>query len=202
MNKHEKQSIKKYDKVAQNYDSTFDGRFTAKFKSKMIELCEVSDGDKVLDVGCGNGSLTHAISKKANIQAYGVDISPNMIAECRARYEGIEFEVSNGERLEFEDGSIDTVTICCVLHHLNNAQNFIKEAGRVLKTGGTLIIGEPWYPIIIKQFADWIILPLLRMGDNKIFSHKRLKRLVTDGGFEITAIYKRGNLQIIKARKV
>ena len=202
MNKNEKYSIKNYNKIAQNYDNSFDGKFTAKFKNKMLEFCEVSDSDKVLDVGCGNGRLIYEISQKCNIQAFGVDISPNMIAECKVRYKGITFEVSNGEQLDFNDGSIDMVTICCVLHHLNNAQNFIKEANRILKIGGTLIICEPWLPFGIRHITDWIVSPLLRAGDNKIFSHKRLKRLVTCGGFEITEIYRKELIQIIKARKI
>jgi len=202
MNKYERQSIKKYGKIAKNYDGTFDGKFTAKFKETMLEFCNVADGDKILDVGCGNGKLIDAISRKADIQAYGIDISHGMIEECKARYKGINFAVSNAETLDFKNAELDTITICCVLHHLSSAQNFIKEAHRVLKPCGTLIIGEPWYPIVVKQFADLVVLPMLRMGDNKLFGHKKLKQLVIDGGFEITQIYKKGSMQIIKARKI
>ena len=202
MNNNEKYSIRNYDKIAQKYDNSFDGKFTAKFKNKMLEFCEVSDGDKVLDVGCGNGRLIHAISQKSDIKAYGIDISPNMIAECRIQYEGINFEVSNGEQLNFDKNSIDMVTICCVLHHLNTAQNFIKEAYRILKTDGVLIICEPWLPFGVRHFTDWIISPILRAGDNKIFSHKRIERLVTSENFEITEFYKKGVIQIIKAKKI
>ncbi|MCL2675943.1 MAG: class I SAM-dependent methyltransferase [Firmicutes bacterium] len=188
MNKNEKNSIRKYDSIAADYDNSFDGRFTAKFKNKMLELCDVADGDKVLDVGCGSGTLINAIRQKGGIEAYGVDISPKMIEECRARYKGITFDVSSGERLEFGDGEFSTVTICCVLHHLNKAQNFIIEAHRILKTGGVLIIGEPWFPWGLRHITDWIFTPLIRAGDNKIFSHKRLKQLVTDNGFEIAGM--------------
>ena len=44
MNKNEKYSIKKYDSLADIYDTSYDGKFTAKFKQIMIELCGVSDG--------------------------------------------------------------------------------------------------------------------------------------------------------------
>ena len=89
MNKNEKNSMMKYDKIAADYDSSFDGRFTIKFKNKILELIKVSDGDVILDVGCGNGSLIHQISKMGDIAAYGIDVSPNMIAECRKRYSDI-----------------------------------------------------------------------------------------------------------------
>ena len=201
MNKNERYSIRKYDSIAGAYDTSFDGKFTAKFKQTMLELCVVSDGDKVLDVGCGNGSLINAISRKAKTKAYGVDISPNMIEVCKQRYADIDFEISSGEKLPFDNSIFDMLTVCCVLHHLNNPQKFFVEANRKLTKGGSLIIGEPWFPFGIRQITDWIVSPLIKAGDNKLFSHRRLKTLFSDNGFIITEIYKKGTKQIIKGRK-
>jgi len=78
MNRNEKYSIRKYDSIAHCYDSTTEGRFTARYKEKILELCDVPEGSKVLDVGCGNGSLSNAICQKYGAEAYGIDISPNM----------------------------------------------------------------------------------------------------------------------------
>ena len=202
MNKNEKNSIRKYDSIAKDYDTSFDGKLTAKFKRTMLEMCSVTDGDKVLDVGCGNGSLINEISRKAEIEAYGVDISPNMIEECNQRYESIDFEISSGEKLSFKNSIFDMLTICCVLHHLNNPQKFFEETQRVLVRGGTLIVGELWLPFIIRHFTDWIISPLINAGDNKLFSHKKLKKYFVDNGFEIIEIYRKGIKQIIKGRKI
>jgi len=202
MNDNEKYSIKKYDSIAHDYDASFDGRFTAKFKTKVLDICSVSDGDRVLDVGCGNGNLINGINSKAKIQAYGVDISPKMIEECRSRYANVNFEISTGEELNFEDSSFDFLTICCVLHHLNNPQNFFSEANRVLRAGGFLVVGEPWFPFGVRHFVDWIVSPLIRAGDNKIFTHKRLKQLFLDYGFAVTEIHKKGFMQIVKGRKI
>jgi len=202
MNKHEKDSLRKYDSIAQSYDTSLDGKFTAQFKLKMLELCPLSDGDTVLDVGCGNGRLINSLKQKNLIKAYGIDISSQMINECRERYRNIDFQVSNGERLPFNDNSFDTVIICCVLHHLNNPQGFFLEAHRVLKTGGTLIVGEPCFPAIARLFTDWIISPLLKAGDNKLFSHQRLKRFFVENGFSITQIHKKGVIQIVSGLKI
>jgi len=57
MNNNEKHSIEKYNLIAESYDESFDGKFSARYKEKMLELIKVSTGDRVLDVGCGNGSL-------------------------------------------------------------------------------------------------------------------------------------------------
>ncbi|MDR1992235.1 MAG: methyltransferase domain-containing protein [Nitrososphaerota archaeon] len=200
MNKNEKYSIKKYNTIAATYDQTSEGKFTAKFKPEVLKLCTVAEGDKVLDVGCGNGRLIYEISRRAKIQAYGIDISPNMIATCQQRYPNITFEISSGEKLNFANHSFDMLIICCVLHHLNNADNFVKEARRVLKQDGILIIGEPWYPWGLRQLIDWIVSPIVEAGDNKIFNHTKLKRLVTGNGFEIVEFYKKDVKQIIKAK--
>ncbi|MDR2720140.1 MAG: class I SAM-dependent methyltransferase [Nitrososphaerota archaeon] len=189
--------------MAQNYDSTFDGKFTVKFKRKILEFCKISDGDTILDVGCGNGSLINEINQKGNVKAYGIDISPNMIKECRKLYNNsnIVFEVSTGEDMPFCDNVFNMLIICCVLHHLNNPKNFFKQAHRVLKRGGVLIVGEPWFPWGVRQLTNWIVSPLIKAGDNKLFSHEKLKHLFTDNGFEIMEIYKKGTIQIIKGRK-
>lgn len=201
MNKNEEYSRKNYDKIAESYDDSFDGRFTARFKQKLLESCDVKDGDSVLDVGCGNGSLIHDISGKAAIRAHGIDIAPKMIEVCREKYPDIDFQVTSGENLPFDSEILDMVVICCVLHHLNSPENFFKESRRVLKSGGVLLVGEPWFPIVMRQFADYIVSPLLKAGDNKLFSHKRLKGLFVDNSFSIEEAYKKGTMQIVKARK-
>ena len=202
MNKNERNSIRKYDSIASDYDSTSNGRFTLQFKEKILSIFEAPDGGRVLDVGCGNGSLINAISKKRKIEAYGIDISPKMIEECRSRYNGVNFEVSTGERIAFADDYFDTITICCVLHHLNNPRKFFEEARRVVKPGGILIVGEPWSPILAKQILDYVISPLLRAGDNKTFTKKRLHRLFDEHGFSILPdSYEKSFMQIVKAKK-
>ena len=149
----------------------------------------------------GNGSLINAIRQRGNVEAYGIDISPNMIEECRKRYTDIDFSVSTGEKLGFADETFDAVTICCVLHHLHDPQRFFEEVRRVLKHGGILIVGEPWNPFPIKQLMDYILSPLLRAGDNKTFTRKRLRRLFNKNCFTILPdSYEKEYMQVIKAR--
>jgi len=200
MNKHEKYSIEKYNSLAFDYDNTPDGRMSAGYKAKILELCEVPNGATVLDVGCGNGTLIGALKRKGNAQALGIDISPKMIDECRRKYADIDFYVTSGEKLPFENNRFDILTICCALHHLNAPGNFFREANRVLKTNGTLIVAEIWLPFGIRQIFN-LLSPLYKAGDNKLFSHKRLKKLFTDNGFRITEIYKKGTMQIVKGEK-
>jgi ubiquinone/menaquinone biosynthesis C-methylase UbiE len=201
MNSNEKYSKENYDRIAHNYDDTFDGKFTKRYKAIMSEMVTPKPGDFFVDIGCGNGSLIAAIKKKATITAFGVDISPNMIEECKKRYPNIHFEVSSGELLPFEDSIFDCVTMCCVLHHLHSPETFFMEANRILKSGGILIIGEPWMPVVVRQVTDAIISPLLKAGDNKLFSHKRFQSFFTDHGFTIETVFRKEFKQIITAKK-
>jgi ubiquinone/menaquinone biosynthesis C-methylase UbiE len=201
MNRNEKYSKANYDKIAHNYDDTFDGKFTKSYKAIISAMVTLQNGDCVLDVGCGNGSLIAAISKNAEVKAFGVDLSPKMIDECKKRYPHISFKVSSGELLPFDNNAFDCVTMCCVLHHLHTPETFFVEANRILKPGGTLIIGEPWMPVVIRQITDYIVSPLLRAGDNKLFSHKRFKSLFTANGFTIETVFRKEFKQIIAAKK-
>jgi len=209
MNRNERNSRKKYDSIADVYDFTKEGQFTLRYRSKISELCEIKDGYRVLDVGCGNGSLINALSSKAfalgtkaRIEAFGIDISPNMIEECKKRYTDITFTVGTGEKLEFEDSFFDVVVICCALHHLHNPLVFFEEAYRVLKVGGVLIVAEPWNPFPIKQLMD-LVMPLLKSGDNKLFSRKQLYRLFIENGFLILkSSYEQDFMQVIIGRKL
>lgn len=203
MNKNERDSIRKYNSIANRYDLSKEGRFTLRYRHKILDICDIKDGYRVLDVGCGNGSLIDAMTKKANIDAYGLDISPKMIEESNTRYDNIDFRVSSTENLPFSEDFFDIVIICCVLHHLYNPDAFFTQAYRVLKPDGVLIVGEPWNPFPIKQLLDYVVSPLLRAGDNKTFTRKRLHKLFVENGFEISKdSYEREYMQVIKGRKI
>lgn len=72
MNKYEQRSKISYDKKAKNYDSTFDGKFTVKFKELMIKSVSINPNDTVADIACGNGSLLHKLTEKILFTVMGL----------------------------------------------------------------------------------------------------------------------------------
>jgi len=72
MNKKTEESRIAYNKMASEYDTSREGQYTRFHIMELSDIVELRDGDIVLDVGCGNGTLLGELSKKAKIQANGI----------------------------------------------------------------------------------------------------------------------------------
>jgi SAM-dependent methyltransferase len=104
-----------------------------------------------LDIGCANGGYTGALLAYGAATATGVDPEADRIVQARERFAGDErlrFEVSDGERLPFEDASFDGVLLNEVLEHVESEAQVLAEAHRVLRPGGAIAVMSPnrWFP--------------------------------------------------------
>ncbi|MEM2373495.1 MAG: class I SAM-dependent methyltransferase [Thermoproteota archaeon] len=106
-------------------------------------------GQKILDIGCGDGQFLALVKDKFN-ELYGIDISPLAIEKARnyclqmgvgERLKLILWDVENG--LPFEDSIFDAVTCLAVLEHVFYPPSLLKEISRVLKVGGVLVLQVP-----------------------------------------------------------
>lgn len=99
-------------------------------------------GEKILDSGCANGRF-FGILKDKKIDYYGIDISERLIEIAKRNYPGVNFQVANALSLPFPDNFFDKVYSISVLHHIPSQEfhlQYIKEANRVLKSKGLLIL--------------------------------------------------------------
>lgn len=98
------------------------------------------DKGKILDVGCGNGAYLKTLKEKG-WETWGIDISSSA-TECARKFCP---NIFTGELHEanFPDRYFDVVTMKWMLEHTHNPSNIIKEAYRILKNNGTLLIGVP-----------------------------------------------------------
>ncbi len=142
-----------YNKIAFEYDTSREGQYTKFHIKELTNTIDLSKGNAVLDVACGNGTLLRELSKKEEIQANGIDISENMIHAAKMRYPNMNFEVMPCYPLEWSDESIDIITVCCAFHHFDNPQGFVNECKRVLKKNGIVYIAEPNFGAIIRFLA-------------------------------------------------
>ena len=150
----------------------------------------VEGGGVVVDVGCG--TATQAIdlaARRPDLSVIGVDGDPDVLAIARAKPGAEELDLREGEAtaLPLDDTSADAVICSLLLHHLapNAKRGALREARRVLRTGGRLHIadwGRPDNPVAVAGFA------LLRLIDGREGTRDhaagRLPGFVTDAQFE------------------
>lgn len=121
--------------------------FTRVKASYILDFCDKSFSPggalQALDVGCGIGNF-HGILATRFATLSGVDISTASIDRAKARHPSVDYQVYDGERLPFPDGSFDLVFTVCVMHHVDPGQwlTFVGEMYRVLRTGGWALVFE------------------------------------------------------------
>lgn len=171
-----------YNTLAQKYDESFDGKFTLPYNRKLCEHARLRDGDTVLDVACGNGRLLRMLSKRANVHAFGVDVSEEMVAAAVALTPEAVISVAPADKLSFPDNTFDVITVCCAFHHFSKPDVFMKEAHRVLKPDGILYIADPSPASVLRQIDNRLI-PLMKMGDVKLYSVREILRFYEEAGY-------------------
>src|SRR5207249_3300947 len=157
------------------YEALF-GPLIRRTHPAVVELAGPRPGERVLDVGCGPGSLTVALRRSVGPagSAHGIDASPEMIEAARrnASKAGLEvgFQVGVAEALPFSDGTFDLVVSQLAIHHLPDDLRpaAFGDMRRVLKPGGRCLIidfeppksGVGHLVVLMNVGGDTISLPL------------------------------------------
>jgi trans-aconitate methyltransferase len=98
---------------------------------EVVALLAPRKGERILDLGCGDGTLTCELARTASV--LGVDASAEQIAACRAR--GLDARVADGNALAF-DNEFDAVFSNAALHWMRDPDGVIASVWRALKPGG------------------------------------------------------------------
>lgn len=201
MNKYEKRSQKNYDKKAEKYDSTFDGKFTVKLNETLCDMISTNDEDIIADVACGNGRLLYMLAQKNSFKGYGVDLSEKMILEAKKQNPKMNFFVAGCENLPFKNQEIDIMTVCAAFHHFPDIQKFAQEAGRVIKKNGELYIADVYLPTFFRLICNPFVR-LSKSGDVKLYSPKEIVELFENNGFVKNSVEIKGKFQLIKLQRI
>ena len=126
-----------------------------RFREEEVALARIGSGDRVLDVGCGTGSLTIAAARAAGPtgRVVGVEPSAEMIERARAKARrarrDVELVATAGEALPFPDDAFDVVLLSLVLHQLPSdpLHRTMAEVRRVLAPGGRVLAVDLGTPI-------------------------------------------------------
>lgn len=117
------------------------GRWSQRLAPLLLGFGGLSDGDRVLDVGCGTGSLTFAVPKAENVAGVtGIDMTPGFVAFATSRNTDprIGFQQGDARALPFEDNSFDRAFSMLVLQFIPDGQRAVAEMKRVVRSGGTV----------------------------------------------------------------
>ncbi len=128
------------------------------FKGLLIRQASPSPGQRVLDIGCGTGTLAIELKRAVpGADVVGLDADPEMLkrAEAKASEAGTEIRFDEGYStdLPYEDGSFDRVLSTLFFHHLDPGpkRRTVEEIARVLRPGGELHVadwGRPGDPVM------------------------------------------------------
>ncbi len=114
-------------------------------------LPHLESGQRVLDVGCGPGTITVDLGRLvAPGEVVGVDLVAGVLEEAeqvraQGRVDNVTFQVGDVYALDFEDGSFDVVHAHQVLQHLTDPVAALREMRRVLRPGGILAVRDSVY---------------------------------------------------------
>lgn len=150
----------------------------------------------------GTGALMkQVISEDSHRHLTGIDLSSQMIEKAKHQLKNkATLVVGDSENLPFFDQTFDIVYCNDSFHHYPNPQKAIAEIYRVLKIGGTLIIGDTYLPVIARQVMNYFIR-FNKDGDVRIYSKKEMISFLEELFHEIKWIKVSNSAYMIKGVK-
>ena len=110
----------------------------------IIDCGGITAGETVLDVGCGTGGFSAAIASASAASVVGVDHARAFIEFARNQHKTqrgrVDWVNGDAEELPFTGGSFDRVILSFVLHQLPEPERAVREAARVTRTGGSVLV--------------------------------------------------------------
>lgn len=208
----EAKTKKEFKEVLWLYD--FWGRFTESKSAKlMLELANVKDGSKILDVACGTGAMLEKIVKQnPNGKNIGIDLTPDMLKKAgkklnKSGSKSFELHEGNALHLNFSDNSFDLLMNSYMVDLLPEEyfDQIASEFYRVIKPNGYAVISTFSFGTKnIHKFWYWIAkqFPKLLTGCRPV----QFKRFLINAGFKIEDDIQISQntfpSQIIKAKKI
>lgn len=109
---------------------------------RLVRIADPQAGQRLLDVGCGNGAAPIHLAKTFGLDVTGIDVDPEQIAAATAASANLRaarFLVADATQLPFPDNTFDLVTTSKTTHHIPDWPKALTEMTRVLRPGGRLI---------------------------------------------------------------
>ncbi|MHA2295021.1 MAG: class I SAM-dependent methyltransferase [Candidatus Hodarchaeales archaeon] len=182
------ESEEAYDFVAQYNFPIHGGGYKA--TRELLDMCQLDEKSRVLDVGCGPGHAACLIAEQYGSRVMGIDLSENMIAQARKRArkqkleDKVEFQVANAFQLPFEDDSFDVVIFESVLTPIPDEKKMLNELMRVIRPGGFVGANEGIFDVstpteVLEQLAQHPSF------SGKVITSESLKGMFEETGLQV-----------------
>jgi SAM-dependent methyltransferase len=186
-----------------------------RFKEMLVEQAAAEPGHRVLDLGCGTGTLAIQVKRRQpGAEVVGLDADPEMLerARTKASEAGVELRLDEGysTELPYEDASFNRVLSTLFFHHLDPEpkRQTAREIARVLRKGGELHVadwGEPADPVMAAAFLSIRLLDGFENTAENV--HGELPRIFEEAGLQnaqqtdrIRTVF--GTLALYRAQRV
>jgi SAM-dependent methyltransferase len=114
------------------------GRWSRELATLLVRFAEVRDGDTLLDVGCGTGSIAAAVASTPAVRIVGLDPAAAYVGFARSRHDhdGTHFIVGDAQRLPFHDATFERTLSLLAINFVPDPQKAATEMTRVTRRGG------------------------------------------------------------------
>jgi len=159
----------------------------------VLDAARVSDGTRLLDVGCGSG-LTLVLASERGAVPGGIDISPGLVDIARERLPHADLRDGDMESLPFADAAFDAVTGVNAFQFAGDPRRALTEAARVTKAGGRVVASLFAAPErsqgTIAHYAMSALIPPDQPADHAPYALSapgHLEDALTQAGLRLTA---------------
>lgn len=150
-------------------------------RALLKQLLDGHEGGKFLDVGCGTGETMSFIKNLSNKnEIYGIDTSERAVEYSKDRGHKHTYK-ANALDLPFEDNFFDVILFLDVLEHIKDDKKAIKEAKRVLKDGGIIILTSPGLNFLWSAHDEG-------QGHYRRYTRREIRTLAREAGLKLSFI--------------
>ena len=181
MNAIKENSKAAFNRQAATYDEDMKGQHARSLYPVLLEKLSHIPFQSALDLGCGTGEMLKLILQEdTHKERCGIDLSEKMLAVAKSKLpEQVKLILGDSESLPFSDNAFDVVYCNDSFHHYPAPQNVLREVYRVLKPGGTFLMGDCWQALVGRAIMNFYMRHS-KEGDVKIYSEAEMVSMLSE----------------------
>ena len=181
MNDLKEKSKATFNQQAATYDTDMRGQHARSLYPILLERLSHISYQSALDLGCGTGEMIKQIMQSDNHkELYGIDLSEEMLSVAKGKLpDQVKLLLGDSESLPFPDNFFDVVYCNDSFHHYPAPRNVLSEVQRVLKPGGTFLMGDCWQPYIGRMIMNFYMRHS-KEGDVRIYSETEMVSMLSE----------------------